>query len=98
MIRSANTSCSWSLMPRVLDGTSTAAQIDAVARLVADVGIAVDMDLGAQVVQLVHRVRRHGGARDALQLPADNGRGEPQRAVGGVWWAAGTNVVATRLW
>jgi hypothetical protein len=36
----------WSLMPRVLDGTSTSEQVDAVARLIADVGVAVDMDWG----------------------------------------------------
>jgi hypothetical protein len=35
----------WSLMPRTLSGAS-AAQIDAVARLVSDVGIAVEMNYG----------------------------------------------------
>jgi hypothetical protein len=35
----------WSLMPRTLSG-ATAAQIDAVARLVSDVGIAVEMNYG----------------------------------------------------
>ena len=36
----------WSQMPSVLTGTSTPEQIEAVARLVADVGFAVDMDWG----------------------------------------------------